>query len=161
MDKKTISQNFVMGFEIAKKEYEFALSRFKEMDNKFNMLLVFAAGELTAFGATFSTITDNIKFRLFYIIIFLPTLFIAILQIFRGLFTKRIQLFDTFFMKCYKDFDVDGNNFIGRSIASYNECIKSIEKVIKLKSKLFNTSLVFILFAFIIFCTFMIINLFI
>ncbi len=160
-DKRSIMRNLNAGFEIVKKEYEYALSRFKEMDNKFNMLLVFAAGEITAFGATFSLISNNMFFKSVYLFLFLPTIFIAIIQNFKGLFTKRIILVDTMFMKSSADFNMDVDRFIGESIASYNESIKSIEKVIKCKSKLFNYSLVFTLFAFIIFCTFMIINLFI
>ena len=149
------AQKYQVGFEIVKSEYESALSRFKEMDNKFNMLLVFAAGEIAAFGAILQFFSGNLK--IIFLWLFIPFLFISVLLNFVGLFKKKIALINTERLHKRSTYDIDIIEFYGSSIRSYNESINSIEKVIKLKCVLFNVSLVFSLLSLIIFCIFVII----
>lgn len=147
--------NYKVGFEIVKIEYEKAISRFKEMDNKFNMLLVFSAGEIAAFGAVFQLFSENLK--IIFACLFLPFLLVAVILNFVGLFTKKIILINTEVLHKKKTYNVKSLEFYGISIKTYNESINSIEKVIKTKGILFNLSLIFVLISLVVFSIFIII----
>lgn len=155
--KKGVSHNCRDGLEIVKSEYESTLSRFKELDNKLNMLLVFAAGEIAAFGGTFSSISLKYDCKLAYIITFLSLLLSAVITILIGLFTKSLDILDT--SDLVTDEKLEESEFIDTYINAYNESIDSIEKQIRKKCRLFNVSLIFILLALIDFSIFMLIGL--
>lgn len=154
--KKEISQNYRDGLEIVKAEYEAVFSRFKEMDNKLNMLLVFAAGEIAAFGATIGSFCDNLVFKCIYLSAFLIPLLLAIIFNFVGLFTRKLSLMNTNDMLDYVS--CSSNKFIEDYVNSYNDCIDSIEKQINKKGKLFNASLICIFIALMFFCAGIITN---
>lgn len=157
--KKDVSNNYSEGLEIVKAEYESTFARFKEIDNKFNMLLVFAAGEIAAFGATYSSLNDNIVFRWIYLIVFFIFLSVAVIFNLVGLLTKKLKLMNTSDMLQFVELDSD--KFNENYINWYNESIDSIDKQIDKKTLLFDISLILLIVSFITFCGGMIVNLFI
>lgn len=150
--------NLEKGFSIVRKEYENALNRFKDIDNKFNILLVFVAGEIAAFGSTFSLINGSFWFNIFYIALFCLSIFVSVLLIFIGLFTRKIDLIDTDEFDNFNIYLSTRIQFLLDYIATYKKCIKSIEKHIKQKTLIFNITIFFVLFVLLIFIVFMIVS---
>ncbi len=155
--KKEITQNYHNALEIAKLEYESTLSRFKELDNKLNMLLVFAAGEIAAFGGTLSSFCLEYYCKLAYVIIFSAFLLVAVITTLFGLFTRSLDCLNT--NNLNKNTSLEENEFINTYIEAYNKSINSIDKQIEKKCKIFNISLIFILVTLVIFSAFLIVDL--
>ena len=159
-EKENITLNFNTGLEIIQNEYKCALARFKEMDSKFNTLLVFVAGEIAAFGALFSVINAQIAFKIAFAVVFFTLLLTAIITNFIGLFTKYIELINTDSMLKESLYKIDNISFFAKFIATYHNCINCIEEKIRKKSTLFNVSLIFVILSLLAFCIFIVVYLF-
>lgn len=157
---KSFSNNLRVGYEIAKGEYNNALNRFKELDNKLNMMLVFAACEITAFATTLYLFGDP-TLKKIYLLVFLVAYLAAVLSIIIGLFIKYFDLIDENKLIEDSNYDEETINFLGGYIKSYVDCIKKIENKIQNKVQAFKAASILICIDLAIFSAFMISNCFI
>lgn len=154
---KSFSNNLKVGYEIAKSEYERALSRFKAADNKLNMMLVFAAGEITAFATTINTFSET-KIKVIYMSLFLAVLFASVLSTIIGLFDKGLRLIDEKGLAQESNYEVGTSNYLAQYIKSYTDCIETIDNKIGCKIKAFRAASILICIDLFIFFAFIILN---
>lgn len=129
-------------FDILKIEYEHAYSRFRDWDNKLNMLLVFLASEVAVMGLILTSLKSINTAINILTIISVSLLAVALIGISAGLFPRLIPAIDIDGLVKLEQYDLDFEEFIGRYLGSYKVCIDKINNVNFIKSIIFLISVI-------------------
>jgi len=128
-------ENLKTGFLQIKESYFNQLERFKNADEKLNMILVFNAAILALNIVLFPLDLSEQLLNLF--IIFISTfgvlMFLTLILIFLGLFPKTVNHIDDNVFADEKTYQCDNIHYYGKFIKSYLEAIKSIRKATEKK----------------------------
>lgn len=115
--------------EIARTEYQNEISRFRDLDNKLNMMLVLAVGILAALGiiVSSSVATANVCVKILLGIISGLILAVVIIIVI-GLFPQRYNAPDIQALASKNNYTKDDIEFLGSYISAYsNNCYGRIK----------------------------------
>lgn len=144
------NENIKYGFDIIKKEYDSALKRFYEWDNKLNMLFVFVASEIIALSTIYSVMVY--EWGAFIVSAFIMISVVAILV---GLFSKKLETIGSKQFKNERTYEYTNFEFIGAYISAYADNIAIINKKSTVKSRCFTVAILALLISLTVLIIFM------
>lgn len=135
-EEKNLIKNLSINLEIAKVEYAEAKTRFRDLDNKLNMLLVFFAGLIVAISTVISLNTNNclLVFKKLIISLVVLLMIASVIIIMIGLFPKTYYGFNSEYLTDENWQEVDNPDLIKEYIDNYFVSIQKINQVNKIKS---------------------------
>ena len=136
MDASMKCKNLKLNLEVARSEYAEAKSRFRDLDNKLNMLLVFFAGLIVAISTVISldTSIDLIVFKKIIIVHVIILMSVSITMIMLGLFPKKYSGFNSDYLVDKTWECANNSDLMEAYIENYYLSIKQIDEVNKKKS---------------------------
>ena len=155
-------ENLQISLEVVKEEKQETLSRFKTVDSKLNILLVFVSGLLACLNVIFPFDQDisALKLRLSkdFLIHMLVAIFVSVLCILIGLYPRSSKRINESEFTNLERHSQEKKKFLGGYIATYTKEIESVEKAIKRKQLLFKIAFILLIIAFVLFSATVLIN---
>lgn len=162
VDENRLVENLQISLEVVREEKQETLSRFKTVDSKLNILLVFVSGLLACLNVIFPFDQDlsALKLRLSkdFLIHMLVAIFVSVLCILIGLYPKSSKRISEHEFTNVERHSQEKKKFLGGYIGTYRLEIESIEKAIKRKQLLFKIAFILLIIAFVLFSATVLIN---
>ena len=149
-------ENYNNAFEIVKCEYQNALNRFRDLESKLNMLLVFLASILAGLLVIVNFINKSSKGLYIASLVCLVLAFIFLIVTFSflidGLFPRKHIMFDIDVFQHKTTYKEDKIDFMGQNISCFVECVNKLNDICRRKSRDVKCSILFLILLFGMIC---------